>query len=1761
MVKGRPDHTHLRVCGRKDRGATMWFEIRSESVRSDAVTSISNSSKLVTEQTLTYVFDGVTQTVVQGYIHVFERRYDDYGGYEDITHNWIDLQPAEIFSFTVSVTDGDSHDFLFLGGNLTQPPIPGVSFDGYGTRSMTLYFNKALFSPSLVAELLGSVTYYNDSDAPPDNRALNVSIMEDDGSEWTDSVALTFNEVNDAPTLSATALSPTFIENQSAVDLFDNVSVSTIEAGQSIRQLTFTVSGLVDGSSEQLVIDGTTVTLTDGLPGTTTGPLAVGYSVTVVNGIATVTLDSQGLTPTQAQSLIAGLQYANTSEHPGDTERVVTLTSIKDSGGTQEGGVDTTALSIASTVEVTPVNDAPSGTDKTITIDEDGSYTFSPEDFGYSDPEGDLFDVMKSTKPLSGVLTYGRPGYENAVTTDFQVSSNVIRLLVWRPDANANGDGLAFMNFQVRDDDFATDPTPNTITFNVRPVNDAPVFTRGADITVFEDSGPQTVTGWATAISAGAANEGGQVLTFTVTNDNNPLFAEQPTIAADGTLTYRLADNANGMATVTVVLSDDGGTDRGGKDRSDPITFTITADPVNDAPTLSATASSPTYIENQSAVDLFDNVGIGTIEAGQTIRQLTLTVSGLVDGSSEKLILDGTTVALTDGLSGTTNGSLSVGYAIAVFNGIATVTLDSQGLTPAEAQSLIDGLQYANTSENPGATDRVVTLTSIKDSGGTEQGGVDTTALSIASTVEVTPVNDAPVFTRGADITVFEDSGPQTVTGWATAISAGASNESGQTLTFTVTNDNNPLFAEQPTIAADGTLTYRLAANANGVATVTVVLSDDGGTDHGGKDRADPITFTITADPVNDAPTLSATALSPTYIENQSAVDLFDNVDIGTVEAGQLIQQLTFTVSGLEYGWGEMMIIDGTLLSLGPSGTVTTAGTLKVDYAIAFLDGLATVTLTDSQGLTAAEAQSLIDGLQYSLVGDDFVPTDRVFTLTGIMDNGGVGAGGADTTPLSISSTVHLLPVNDAPFFLTDGLATRFTENDAPRSLFTNTRATAMERGQAIQQITFTVSGLQDGSSEQLIIDGTTVTLTEGLPGTTTGPLKVGYSVTIVNGIATVALTDSQGLTDGEARSLVNGIRYTNTSEDPGTAQRVITVTSIQDNGGTENGGTDTSAVNYTSTISMISVNDAPTLSATALSPTFTENESAVDLFGNVGISTVEAGQTVRQLTLTVSGLVDGSSEQLILDGTTVALTDGLSGTTNGSLSVGYAIAVVNGVATVTLTHSQGLTPAEAQSLIDGLQYANTSENPGATDRVVTLTSIKDSGGTEQGGVDTTALSIASTVEVTPVNDAPVFTRGADITVLEDSGPQTVTGWATAISNESGQVLTFTVTNDNNPLFAEQPTITADGTLTYRLAANANGMATVTVVLSDDGGTDRGGKDRSDPITFTITADPVNDAPTDIVFTPVTSGNGKNLVVAENAAGAVIATVDTLDVDDNAFTYAVDDTRFEIVNGQLKLKAGVALDHEAAAAIALTVTATDSRQISVTRDVTVTVSDVNETPPNTAPFITTPNADTTLQSGIAFSLLIGDGHFSDAEGTDLDYLILVDGVAKPDWLTFDAETGLLTGTPTAAEAGTYLITVTATDGSQVSPSDEFTLIVPNPVNPPDTIGTRRNDILVGDDSDNLIDGRRGNDKLTGNGGADTFVFGKNHGRDVIIDFNPEEGDIIDLKGAIGIRSFQDLMKNHLFDIGDDIKIRADDGAVLIVRDIEPGELTRDMFIF
>jgi hypothetical protein len=295
---------------------------------------------------------------------------------------------------------------------------------------------------------------------------------------------------------------------------------------------------------------------------------------------------------------------------------------------------------------------------------------------------------------------------------------------------------------------------------------------------------------------------------------DGPDNAQSFTLNADGSFDYVPNPNFAGTDSFTYNAHD------GIQPSNAPATVQITVTAVNDAPVNTAPASVSTE-EETAYVFAPGALSVSDVDSGAANVKTTFTVAN---------------ATMTVGTSGVTVTGNSTGNVVVTGPVTAVAAaIDGATLTPAAGFS--------------GGT----TLTMVtSDLGNTGSGGALTDTDAIA--VSVVFVNDAPSFTPGADQTVAEDSGAQTVAGWATAIDKGGANESGQTLNFVVTNDTNALFSTQPAVSPAGTLTYTPAANANGSATVTVVLHDDGGILNGGDDTSDAETFTITVTAVNDAP-------------------------------------------------------------------------------------------------------------------------------------------------------------------------------------------------------------------------------------------------------------------------------------------------------------------------------------------------------------------------------------------------------------------------------------------------------------------------------------------------------------------------------------------------------------------------------------------------------------------------------------------------------------------------------------------------------------------------------------------------------------------------------------------------------------------------------------------------------------------------------------------------------------------------------------------
>jgi Ca2+-binding RTX toxin-like protein len=106
------------------------------------------------------------------------------------------------------------------------------------------------------------------------------------------------------------------------------------------------------------------------------------------------------------------------------------------------------------------------------------------------------------------------------------------------------------------------------------------------------------------------------------------------------------------------------------------------------------------------------------------------------------------------------------------------------------------------------------------------------------------------------------------------------------------------------------------------------------------------------------------------------------------------------------------------------------------------------------------------------------------------------------------------------------------------------------------------------------------------------------------------------------------------------------------------------------------------------------------------------------------------------------------------------------------------------------------------------------------------------------------------------------------------------------------------------------------------------------------------------------------------------------------------------------------------------------------------------------------------------------------------------------------------------------------------------------------------DRLDGGGGNDRLFGGNGNDTLIGGAGLDDFIIKDNFGRDTIVDFNSANGnEDIDLSGVSSITSYNDLVNNHMTQVGLDAIINAGGGNILTILNTAIIALGIDDFIF
>lgn len=350
----------------------------------------------------------------------------------------------------------------------------------------------------------------------------------------------------------------------------------------------------------------------------------------------------------------------------------------------------------------------------------------------------------------------------------------------------------------------------------------------------------------------------------------------------------------------------------------------MVATSMNEAPTLTVNLKVPQILEDATNINGVSIVSL--VDSASPDPDASASLAGLVVvGNSANSATEGTWQYSSNGTDW---------YSIGTVSNNAGLVLSSATLLRFEPVADYNGAISAltvralgNTYSGPFSVGEATQTRATLDAGA-NGGSTPISAETRTISGSIIAVNDAPSFTKGNNVTVLEDAGSQTLVGWASDISAGPANESGQTLTWVISNNNIALFSVQPSVDSNGTLRFTPGANANGVATVSVTLKDSGGTANGGVDTSTTQTFTITVTPVNDAPTGEVT-LGGSSTEGQTlTVDLSKLADVDGIVGGTFSFQWQQLDGGI---WKDIAGANAATMSLG-SDQVGKQVRVKVSY-------------------------------------------------------------------------------------------------------------------------------------------------------------------------------------------------------------------------------------------------------------------------------------------------------------------------------------------------------------------------------------------------------------------------------------------------------------------------------------------------------------------------------------------------------------------------------------------------------------------------------------------------------------------------------------------------------------------------------------------------------------------------------------------------------------------------------------------------------------
>ncbi len=446
---------------------------------------------------------------------------------------------------------------------------------------------------------------------------------------------------------------------------------------------------------------------------------------------------------------------------------------------------------------------------------------------------------------------------------------------------------------------------------------------------------------WATSISPGPADEAGQAVSFEITSNSNPgLFLVAPAVSPSGVLTYTPAANANGVAVLSIVLHDNGGTANGGQDTSPAQVFTITVNSVNDAPG-------------------------GANSSLTTNEDTTLTVPASSFGFTD------------------TDGNAFSRVKITTLPAVGTLRLNGVALSAGAfvTKSQLDANQLTFTPATNGNGQPYTSFTfQVEDDGGTDNGGVNLDASPNTLTINVTPVNDAPALSS-SNLTLNAAS---IVENQSVSLSGSFSDPDANdfhTVSIDWGDGSTPsLLNLGAGVQSFSSVSHRYlddapTGTASDVYTITVTVIDSQSLGGPALSSSGPVTKSLTV--TNAAPTPTSLSLSANTINENGSVTLNGVfTDAGSLDTHSVI---------INWGDGTTSTVSPTTVSpvSGTGGLYGVSSATDSLYKIDSATGVATLVTPIARDLAFAGATFLNGELYVSTLGPGSPSFGKVDLTTG----------------------------------------------------------------------------------------------------------------------------------------------------------------------------------------------------------------------------------------------------------------------------------------------------------------------------------------------------------------------------------------------------------------------------------------------------------------------------------------------------------------------------------------------------------------------------------------------------------------------------------------------------------------------------------------------------------------------------------------------------------------------------------------------------------